>query len=130
MLKWLVLAGFVFLGIVGVRADESGVVMAAGDTLLVLRSKEFGLSAASRAEVINERLRLALGSPIKASDITVKATSRSRADVMLKGSLLVAVGVTEAKAHKANVLSLADVWAQRCRVILPKVSVGDDPFQK
>ena len=115
---------------IGAFAQEKGVVLAAGEQLLVLRTTEFGLTAPARADVINERLRTAIGEPIKASDITVRAVSRVRADILLKGNLLIAVGVTEAKANKANVLSLADVWAQRCREILPKVCAGDTPPKK
>ena len=108
-------------------SQEKGVVLAAGEQLIVLRTTEFGLSASARADVINERLRTAIGEPIKATDITVRAVSRVRADILLKGNLLIAVGVTEAKANKANVLSLADVWAQRCKEILPKVCAGETP---
>ena len=108
-------------------AQEKGVVLAAGEQLIVLRTTEFGLSASARADVINERLRTAIGEPIKATDITVRAVSRVRADILLKGTLLIAVGVTEAKVNKANVLSLADVWAQRCKEILPKVCAGETP---
>ena len=111
-------------------AQDKGVVLAAGEQLLVLRATEFGLTAPARADVINERLRVALGEPIKATDISVRAVSRVRADILLKGNLLIAVGVTEAKANKANVLSLADVWAQRCKEILPKVCAGDTPPKK
>jgi len=108
-------------------SQEKGVVLAAGEQLIVLRTTELGLSASARADVINERLRTAIGEPIKATDITVRAVSRVRADILLKGNLLIAVGVTEAKANKANVLSLADVWAQRCKEILPKVCAGETP---
>jgi hypothetical protein len=126
MLK-LIMVVLVSLLSLGAFAEDKGVVLAAGEQVLVLRTREFGLSAAARADVISERLRTAIGEPIKASDITVRAVSRVRADILLKGTLLIAIGATEAKAHKANVLSLADVWAQRCKDILPKVCTGDTP---
>jgi hypothetical protein len=126
MLKVIMLV-LVSLMSLGAFAQDKGVVLAAGEQLIVLRTTEFGLTAPARADVINERLRTAIGEPIKASDITVRAVSRVRADILLKGTLLIAVGATEAKAHKANVLSLADVWAQRCKDILPKVCAGETP---
>ena len=126
MLKVIMLV-LVSLMSLGAFAQDKGVVLAAGEQLIVLRTTEFGLTAPARADVINERLRTAIGEPIKASDITVRAVSRVRADILLKGTLLIAVGATEAKAHKANVLSLADVWAQRCKDILPKVWAGETP---
>jgi len=128
MLKVIMLV-LVSLMSLGAFAQDKGAVLAAGEQLVVLRTTEFGLTALARADVINERLRIAIGEPIKPSDVTVRAVSRVRADILLKGKLLIAVGATEAKAHKANVLSLADVWAQRCKIILPKVCAGDISIQ-
>jgi hypothetical protein len=102
--------------------SNANAVFVGGTPIIRVRVASGGYSPDQRAEHIQNRVNKLLGEgPIYPSDITVQPVG-NEAEVLVKGQLLFTADWATARFNQSTPMELANMWADRVRAILPKLT--------
>lgn len=125
MIAAMAMLGVGLLSTPGARAqvDETAIDLG-GEVIMRIRVGAGGYTPEQRADAVRGRLAPILGfSGLKASDVTVRQSRPGQtAGIYVRNSLLITVDRNLAAANGDTPEGLARVWAEKLRVVLPRVA--------
>ena len=102
--------------------STANAVFVGGTPIMRVRVAAGGYTTDQRASEIQGRLNSLLGEgPILSTDITIQP-SGDDALVLVKGHLLFTADAATARFNEATPLDLANQWADRMRMVLPRLT--------
>lgn len=120
----LAAAGLLLSAVAGFAdpASSSNDVFVGGTPIMRVRVAAGGYTPDQRASEIQQRVNDALShGPVLADDITVEPVGNEDV-VRVKGDLLFTADWATARYNDATPLDLANQWADRMRMVLPKLT--------
>jgi len=106
-------------------SEEPQEVRIGSFVLLRIRCAAGGYSIAERANAIQMRANNLLRGGKEYGKVTVKKSGKD-ANIYVDGTFFMTVGPGDARANHTTPMKLANIWAERLRVMLPK-STPDKP---
>lgn len=106
------------------RAQDDTAIDLGGEVVMRIRVGAGGYSPQERADAVRARLAPILGfADLKASDITVRQSRPGQtAGIYVRNSLLITVDRNLSQANGDTPEGLARIWAEKLRVVLPRVA--------